>query len=73
MLCPTCNSELTPKSKSRLMAAGVALLAAAPSVLISRWLAPVVLLACVIGMYLILWATRGNGLWCRNCKKAPYL
>ena len=27
----------------------------------------------VIGAYLVLWSTRGKGLWCRTCKKPPLL
>lgn len=73
MVCPTCGTELTPKSKARLITVGVLLLATLPAILLSRWFIPVALLATLIAVYLFAWATKGQGLWCRTCKRAPYL
>ena len=73
MVCPRCGTELTPKSKVRLIVVGGALLATIPSIVLFHWLIPLVLMASSIGIYLIAWATRGQGLWCRTCKKVPYL
>lgn len=71
--CPTCGTELTPKNKPLLLAVGLAMLGSVAAILISFWLALPSVVAAVVGIYLILWATRGKALWCRNCKKAPYL
>ncbi len=52
--CNTCRGETVQKSRWRLLLVGSALSAS-------------VVLA-VVGVYLILWATLGKGLWCRQCK-----
>lgn len=72
-VCPTCGTELTPKNKALLAGVGVVLLASTLVILLSRWFALPVAAAALVGAYLILWATRGRALWCRTCKKAPYL
>lgn len=71
--CPTCGSELTPKNKKLLITVGVAMIGSVAAIFFSRWLALPAAAATVVGAYLILWATRGKALWCRSCKKAPYL
>lgn len=73
MECPTCGTELTPKSKALLISVGLVLVASAATVFVSRWFIPGAIAALIVGFYLILWATRGRSLWCRTCKKAPYL
>jgi ABC-type Mn2+/Zn2+ transport system permease subunit len=71
--CPTCGTELTLKSKSLLIAVGLAMLASIAGIFLSLWLVLPAGLTAIVGAYLILWATRGKALWCRTCKKAPYL
>lgn len=71
--CPTCGTELTPKRKQLLLAVGFIMLVSIAAIAISLWLALPAILAAIVGIYLILWATRGKALWCRTCKKAPYL
>lgn len=73
--CPTCGTELTPKNKLLLFGVGLGMVAMAGLVATLRegwFLLPVGALA-IVGAYLVLWATRGKALWCRTCKKAPFL
>lgn len=73
MTCPTCGTELTQKRKSLLLVVGFAMLGSIAAISISLWLALPTIIAAIVGIYLILWATRGKALWCRTCKRAPYL
>lgn len=73
MECPTCGTELTPKNRALLISVGSVLVASTAAVFFSRLVIPAAIAAFIIGLYLILWATRGKSLWCRTCKKAPYL
>jgi hypothetical protein len=67
--CPTCGGELIQKSKARLCSVGIAMIA---SLAIAFWFpmlwVPTILFA-LIGCYLLIWATAGQALWCRSCKK----
>jgi hypothetical protein len=69
MTCPTCGVEMIQKSRGQILLAGVIFLLA-PLVTLGVpyvW-GPAILLA-LIGLYLVVWATVGRGLWCRSCKR----
>jgi len=73
MKCPTCNTELTQKNRPLLFTVGVLMIV---SIGIAFhfplfWVPGIAVV--IIGSYLVLWSTRGKGLWCRTCKKAPLL
>jgi hypothetical protein len=56
------------RSRARLSIIGLALCVApliALRIPLFWWPAPIALLA---GAYLLIWATWGKGLWCRQCK-----
>jgi hypothetical protein len=70
-VCPHCGSALIRRSRARLLLVGL-LLAAAPvaaAFLAPLWLPAIV--ALLAGAYLVVWATLGKGMWCRQCKSFP--
>lgn len=72
-ICSICNTELTQKSKPLLFSVGMLMIASLAAVFISAWFwIPGTFLA-IIGAYLMAWSTVGKGLWCRTCKKAPFM
>ena len=69
MKCRNCGQEMIQKSRLRLFAAGTAFCAAIGlAFVIPHFEVPGILLSFA-GAYLILWATLGQGRWCRRCKK----
>ncbi len=70
MACGTCGGELIRKSRVKLFAVGVAMLAGA---IASFRLTPILRTGSIFlvsgGLYLLVWSTWGKGLWCRQCKK----
>ena len=69
MKCPACGGEMIGRNRIRLFLVGLGMAASLALVLvIPRFLIPGVILAAA-GAYLMVWATLGRGLWCRNCKK----
>lgn len=72
MRCPTCGNEWTQKNRSALFLAGVVMILGAIVFFFYftiLWIVSLMLLA--ISAYLIVWSTRGKGLWCRQCKNFP--
>jgi hypothetical protein len=67
--CPACQDEMVQKNRPLLAVVGIALLFSPTLALITAyfWLPGIILF--LTGIYLLIWATRGKGLWCRNCKK----
>jgi hypothetical protein len=67
--CRRCAGEVVPKSRTRLALVGTFFLTALGLGLLwwPLWF-PAVFLA-MIGGYLLAWATVGQGLWCRGCKR----
>jgi hypothetical protein len=69
MNCKTCGGEMIQKSRTRLLVVGILMLAAiAPPFYFPILWAPAVILL-LAGIYLLIWAAPGRGLWCRTCKK----
>jgi hypothetical protein len=67
--CATCGGEMVQKGRLRLFLVGVLMVAlSAVAVFLPHfWGAAIILVPD--GVYLIVWATLGRGLWCRTCKK----
>ncbi len=69
--CPTCGMQLLRKNRVLLLAVGGAMITvAAFALVVPALLVPAILLV-IVGAYLIVWATLGKAMWCRNCKKFP--
>ncbi len=72
MRCPNCGDELAQKSRVSLFVASFIMFGGAVA---SFFLWPVFwivgMLFLATAVYLYVWATRGKGLWCRNCKRFP--
>jgi uncharacterized membrane protein len=70
--CPHCGGELTQKNRATLFVASLIMFGGAVA---SFFLWPVFwivgMLFLATAVYLWVWATRGKGLWCRNCKRFP--
>lgn len=72
MRCPTCGTEWTQKSQTALFLAGLVMIAGAVIFLfyfMILWIVSLMLLA--VAAYLLVWSTRGKGLWCPQCKNFP--
>jgi hypothetical protein len=67
--CPTCHGELVQKNRTLLLGVGGAMIASISLVVLSKYFLILALILVPIGGYLLIWATRGKSLWCRNCKK----
>jgi hypothetical protein len=69
--CPTCGASMVRKSRARLILVGSLMIASLPAAALVRhaWIAAALLVPT--GAYLIAWAARGGGLWCRTCKTFP--
>jgi hypothetical protein len=69
MKCSTCHSELMQKNRARLFVVGVLMIGAMGLIAVVPYFwAPGIILG-LTGIYLIIWATLGQGLWRRACKK----
>jgi uncharacterized membrane protein len=72
MKCSYCGGELAQKSRASLFVASVMMFGCG---IASFFIWPVFwivgTLFLVTAVYLWVWATRGKGLWCRQCKKFP--
>lgn len=67
-LCRQCGTVITQRNRLLLAGCG-ALMCCAPLVALEAsvfWVPA--LIALYAGAYLIVWATLGNGRWCRHCK-----
>jgi hypothetical protein len=73
MNCESCGTTLTPKNRPLLFAVGVAMIASVGFALTSIWFLLLAVPLAIMGIYFIMWSTRGEGQWCRSCKKAPLL
>ena len=72
--CPTCGQPLLQKSRARLVLTAILFFAGAAIliVLVHFVLAMLAAVALgVLGIYFFIWATRAQGLWCRQCKRFP--
>jgi hypothetical protein len=70
--CPTCGGPLIQKNRSFLVGVGAALVLTGLLPLVSRWLWIPAVFGCLTGLYLIVWAARADGRWCRQCKTPPW-
>ncbi len=68
MKCKRCSGEMIQKSRPRLFLVGVVMCSSIALAFFHKSLWGPVVLLTLIGAYLMLWATLGKGLWCRNCK-----
>jgi hypothetical protein len=66
--CPTCGTVMIQKSRPRLIIVGVCLVASLGLAVAVPMLWIPSLLTTATGIFLIVWATAGNGRWCRQCK-----
>jgi predicted PurR-regulated permease PerM len=76
MNCPVCGSPLQQRSRFRLFMTGFAFIACALALLLVVHLMLAMLTAvflAAIGTYLLTWAVKANGAWCRTCKSFPDL
>jgi uncharacterized membrane protein len=69
MLCSVCGSEVIRKSRLRLGASGALMIGGALASLAFRATWPLAVLLALTGGYLLFWATKGKGAWCRQCKR----
>lgn len=72
MRCPTCGTEWTQKNRVALFLAGLVMIFGGVIFLFYfaiLWIVSLMLFA--VAAYLIVWSTRGKGLWCRQCKNFP--
>lgn len=71
--CGTCGGEMVQKSRLRLFVVGALMVASlAVAAFFPYFLVPGIILL-LTGAYLIVWATLGQGRWCRECKKFSIL
>jgi hypothetical protein len=69
MQCKTCGGEMIQKSRRRLFVVGALMVAPIGlTPFIPYFWAPGAI-SLLIGAYLMVWATLGNGCWCRACKR----
>lgn len=69
MTCQKCGQEMIQKSRGQILLAG-AIFVLAPLVTLGVpffW-GPAILFV-LVGLYLVVWATVGRGMWCRTCKR----
>lgn len=72
-ICPRCGGPLIQKNKTKLFLVGVAFLIIGGGLaFLSYKLWLLTFLLCLISIYLIAWSSLGKGLWCRQCKSAPF-
>ena len=60
---------MTQKNRPLLAGVGLAMIASPALILISAYFWVPVIILLLTGIYLLVWAIWGKGLWCRNCKK----
>lgn len=60
---------MVQKNRPLLAIVGFGLLLSPALGLITAYFWPPAIVLFLTGLYLLIWATRGKGLWCRNCKK----
>lgn len=67
--CKRCGGEVVQKNRTRLILVGIVMILSlgAGWLFWQLWI-PGILLA-IIGLYLLTWATLGQGRWCRGCKR----
>ncbi len=72
--CPTCGGELLQKSQDKLLLIGILMLVEGGAGLPFSWFFRIAGVSMILSaIYLIVWATRGRGLWCRKCKRFPVI
>ena len=69
MKCPACHGEMVQKNRTLLLVVGLAMIASAALVVVSKYFLLTAIILVPVGGYLLIWTTRGRALWCRNCKK----
>jgi uncharacterized membrane protein len=72
MQCSACGNEVILKSRTRLGLVGALLVGGALAALSLRVTWPLAILLAMTGGYLLVWATRGKGAWCRQCKRIAF-
>jgi hypothetical protein len=69
MKCKACGGEMVQKSRIRLIAGGLVMMASLAVTVPFAWFWVPGIILFLTGGYLLLWATFGRGAWCRTCKK----
>jgi hypothetical protein len=67
--CNTCGGELIQNSRLRLFVVGLILIGVVGLAPFVPYLWAAALISALAGAYLVVWATLGQGRWCRACKK----
>jgi hypothetical protein len=72
-VCPTCGGPLIQKNKKHLLLASVVFIGVGiGTLLLNNKLWPLAFFLWMISVYLIAWSWFAKGLWCRQCKSAPF-
>ena len=66
--CRNCGGDLITRSRTRLLVTGIAFCAVLAFTPLIPWLWLPAIFFGLAGAYLVAWATRGKGHWCRQCK-----
>jgi uncharacterized protein YbaR (Trm112 family) len=68
LACPQCGGPLIQRNRALLFLVGMAMIATP----LLAWFIPLLwapaIIAFLAGAYLVVWATLGQGQWCRQCK-----
>lgn len=70
--CPSCGGPLIQKNRGVLLGVGTALVLFAMLPMVSPWLWFPAIVGGLTGAYLVVWAARADGRWCRQCKSPPW-
>ena len=71
--CPNCGSPLIQKNQKHLILVSIVFIAIGiGSLFLSYKFWPLTIFLLLISVYLIAWSLFARGLWCRQCKSAPF-
>lgn len=72
-LCPKCGGPLIQKNKVRLFLAGIASITIGTGLFLLNYkFWPLSFFLLIVAIYLLAWGWLAKGLWCRQCKSAPF-
>jgi hypothetical protein len=69
IICRTCGGEMVQKSRARLFFVGALMFSSVPLAFFIPYFWVPEIVVVLTGGYLLLWASLGQGCWCRNCKQ----